>query len=84
MEVVRFYITIQWTQHGLSIIEILFINFNWHNSTVCWIDVIILEYHFNNYWIITLIVLPNSEPYNKLFTTTEDGHLMAETRMAYK
>jgi hypothetical protein len=35
---------------------------------------IIVEYCFNNYWIITYIVLPNSEPYNKLFTTTEDGH----------
>jgi hypothetical protein len=45
---------------------------------------IILEYHFNNYLIITHIVLPNSEPYNKLFTTTEDGHLTAETRMVYQ
>jgi hypothetical protein len=40
--------------------------------------------HFNNYCIITHIVLPNSEPYNKLFTTTEDGQFMAETRMIYK
>jgi hypothetical protein len=31
-----------------------------------------------------LLVLPNSEPYNKLFTTTEDGHLMAETRTVYQ
>jgi hypothetical protein len=62
----------------------MFINYNWHISTLCWIDVIILEYHFNNYYIITHIVLPNSESYNTLFTTTEDGHLMAETRMVYK
>jgi hypothetical protein len=62
----------------------MFINFNWHIPTVRWIDFIILEYHFNNYWIITHIVLPNSEPYNKLFTTTEEGHLMAETRMVYQ
>jgi hypothetical protein len=53
-------------------------------STVCCIDFIILEYHFNNYWIITHIVLPNSEPYNKLLTTTEFGHLMAETRTVYQ
>jgi hypothetical protein len=51
---------------------------------MCWIDFIILEYHFNNYWIITHIVLPNTEPCNKLFTTTEDGHLMAETRTVYQ
>jgi hypothetical protein len=31
------------------------------------IDFIILQYHFNNYWIITHTALPNSEPYNKLF-----------------
>jgi hypothetical protein len=65
MEVVGFHI----------IIEILLINFyfNLHISTVCWIDFIILEYHFNDYWIITRIVLLNSEPNNKLFTTTEDA-----------
>jgi hypothetical protein len=51
---------------------------------VCWIDFIILEYDFNNLWIITHIVLPNSEPYNKIFTATEDGHLMAETRTVYQ
>jgi hypothetical protein len=47
-------------------------------------DFITLEYHFNNYWIITHTVLPNSEPYNKLLTATEDDHLMAETRMVYQ
>jgi hypothetical protein len=31
-----------------------------------------------------LLVLPNSEPYNKLFTTTEDDHLMAETCTVYQ
>jgi hypothetical protein len=39
---------------------------------------------FTYIWIITHIVLPNSEPYNKLFTTTQDGNLMAETRMVYQ
>jgi hypothetical protein len=29
-----------------------------HNSTMCCIDFIILEYHFNNYWIITHIAVP--------------------------
>jgi hypothetical protein len=33
---------------------------------------------------MTHIVLPNIEPYIKLFTTTEDDHLMAETRMVYQ
>jgi hypothetical protein len=43
-----------------------------------------LEYHFNNYWIITHTVLPNIESHNKLCTTTEDGPLMAETRVVYQ
>jgi hypothetical protein len=54
------------------------------NCIMIYIIYINLEYHFNTYWIITYIVLPNSEPYNKLFTTTEDDHLMAETRMVYQ
>jgi hypothetical protein len=44
-----------------------------------------IQYNNNEpYNKLFTIVLPNIEPYNKLFTTTEDGHLMAETRMVYQ
>jgi hypothetical protein len=74
---------IQCTQRWLSIIGILLILIDVFQQCVESI-LFILEYHFNNYWIIIHIVLPNIEPYNKLFTTTEDDHLMAETHMVYQ
>jgi hypothetical protein len=74
---------IQCTERWLSIIGILLILIGIFQQCV---ESILsnLEYHFNNYWIITHFVLPNIEPYNKLFITTEDDNLMAETRMVYQ
>jgi hypothetical protein len=47
-------------------------------------------HHFYDVNVPTMMILlaacvqVGGEPYNKLFTTTEDGHLMAETRMVYQ
>jgi hypothetical protein len=66
--------------HNRDFINYIFIEI----FKLCWIDFIIIEYPFNNYWIITHILLQNSELYNKLYTAIEDGHFMAETHTVYQ